>query len=155
MDFFKPLFEGRHSSGGIVTNSTFEQDDTLLDYFLDDIPKLSPQSKDKLQQPITLEEYELMLDKLPRNKSPGLDGLPYEFYKKTKTFTSKVMVDVFNSILSRYKFAISMEAGAVRLVVKIKQGVPAVDQLHPVTLLTCDYKILTKILPAVSKAKFY
>ena len=138
MDFFTPLFEGRHSSGGHVTDSTFVQDDSLLDFFLTDLPKLSPQSKRKLEQPVTIEEYEAMLDKLPRNKSPGLDGLPYEFYGKSKDFTAQAMVDMFNAVLDRYRISVSMETGAVRLVPKIKKGVPTVEQLRPITLLNCD-----------------
>ena len=34
MNFFEPLFEGRHVSGGAVSDTTFCQDDTLLKYFL-------------------------------------------------------------------------------------------------------------------------
>ena len=35
--------------------------------------------------------------------------------------------------------------GATRLISKV-DGVPQVDQLRPITLLNCDYKILSKIL---------
>ena len=146
MDFFTPLFQGKHTSGGKVSDQTFVQDETLLQDFLQGLPKLSPQSRRKLEQPVTLEEYNEMLDKLPTNKSPGLDGLPYEFYRKTKDFTAQPMVDAFNAILDRYYIAISMETGAVRLVPKIKQGIPTVEQLRPITLLNCDYKMLSKIL---------
>ena len=148
MDFFTPLFQGKHTSGGKVTETTFVQDDSLLDYFLEDIPKLSPQSQQMLEQPITMAEYLEMLEKLPTNKSPGLDGLSYEFYVKTKNFSAKPMVDAFNAILERYQVTVSMETGAVRLVPKIKDGIPTVEQLRPITLLNCDYKMLTKILTA-------
>ena len=146
MGFFKPLFEGRHGSGGVVNDTTFVQDESLLPHFLEGLPKLSSQSKRQLEQPITLQEYLDMVDKLPTNKSPGLDGLSYEFYKATKDFSSKPMVEAFNAILQRYRISISMETGAIRLVPKIKNGVPTVEQLRPITLLTCDYKMLTKIL---------
>ena len=109
MDFFKPLFEGRHRSGGSVSDSTFSQDKSLLNYFLDGLPKLSSASKRKLEQPVSLEEYEQMLDKLPNNKSPGLDGLSYEFYKKTKDFSAQPMVDVYNAILDRYRISVYVQ----------------------------------------------
>ena len=50
--------------------------------FLDqiDIPRLSEQSKESLNQPVTKSELLQNLKSMSHNKSPGLDGLPAEFY---------------------------------------------------------------------------
>lgn len=143
--FFKPLFEGRHVSGGQVGVEEFKQDDSLLGFFLDGLPRLSEDARNSLERKVTVEEVEAVLGDLPDGKSSGTDGLPYEFYKEMRSHVSPVLVGVFNTVLERFRLTVSMETGAVRLVPKV-DTVPSVDQLRPITLLQCDYKILTKIL---------
>lgn len=43
---------------------------------------LSPESRDALEQPLTLEELERALQLTPNDKAPGSDGLPAEFFKQ-------------------------------------------------------------------------
>ena len=45
--------------------------------------------------------------------------------------------------LARFKLIDSDRHGATRLASKV-DGVPAVTELRPITLLNCDYKILAK-----------
>ncbi len=46
---------------------------------LNNLPKISEEANNKLLQPITTEEIKNFLFKLPNNKSPGTDGISYEF----------------------------------------------------------------------------
>ena len=106
-------------------------------------------SAKELEVLITLQELEEVVDKLPDNKSPDLDGLLYEFYRKTGTYTMPALVDVFNVTLSCYKLSVSMATGAVRLTPKVKTPeVPGAGDLRLITLLSCDCKLLTKVLTA-------
>ena len=59
-----------------------ETSDQAACSFLDqiDIPPLSEQSKETLNQPVTKSELLQNLNSMSHNKSPGLDGLPVEFY---------------------------------------------------------------------------
>ena len=77
------------------------------------------------------------------NKSPGLDGLPYEFYKVTWDIIGQDFTKVLQIELENFKLIESDKHGATRLASKV-DGVPAVSELRPITLLNCDYKILSK-----------
>ena len=49
-----------------------------LNEFLEDLPQLSIASRRKIEAPIKLSELEFVLKEAATNKSPGIDGLPYE-----------------------------------------------------------------------------
>ena len=145
--FFGKLFRGQHGRNGADTGKSFQPDNTHLDDFLQGLGKLSPQSQQEVEAPIKPEELEDALKKAANNKSPGLDGLPYEFYKAVQDVVGQTMVNVMNAQLERLKLVKSNQEGATRLAPKTDPGVvPRVDQLRPITLLCCDYKLLTSIL---------
>ena len=50
-------------------------------------------------QKITQEEITEIIRNLPNNKSPGIDGLTYEFYKLTEETIAPVLEKLFNRIL--------------------------------------------------------
>ena len=54
----------------------------LVSQLADDISVLSPKQKLDLESPLTLQELSAALKSLNGGKSPGLDGLPAEFFKK-------------------------------------------------------------------------
>ncbi len=68
------------------------------------------------------------------------------------------MVDALNTMIEEGQLATSLHQGAIRMNPKFK-GVPLTLQLRPITLLTTDYKLLTKvymnrllhIMPAILK----
>ena len=69
--------------------------------------------------------------------------LPYEFYQITWDIIGMDFVDVLQVQLQRLNLIESDRNGATRLCSKV-DGVPKVSELRPITLLNCDYKILTK-----------
>ncbi len=81
----------------------------------------------------------------PTGRSPGLDGLPYEFYKETFHTTGPHLLAAYRAALTRGRLPVTMLQGAVRLLPKVP-GVPATSQFRPITLLCTDYKLLTKLL---------
>ena len=53
-----------------------------MDKFLETytLQKLKQEELENLNRPITSKEIELVIKNLPKNKSPGPDGFPEEFY---------------------------------------------------------------------------
>ena len=145
--FFGGLLSGCNGRNGVVTEEPFQPDFSHLDKFLDDLAKLSPESRDLIEKPINEADLDIALEKAANGRSPGLDGLSYEFYKQVKETVKGTMVEVLNAQLERLKIMESNRHGATRLTPKTEPGViPRVDQLRPITLLCCDYKLLTSIL---------
>ena len=57
-----------------------------MDKFLEkyDLPKLNEEAAESLNRPITPDEIETVIKKLPTHKSPGPDGFTGEFYRALK-----------------------------------------------------------------------
>ena len=81
VNFYDALLNGRHDKNLVDTGVPFQPSDTHLEDFLSQLTPLSEESKPKLIKELTFEELESIVKSCPNGKSPGLDGIPYEFYK--------------------------------------------------------------------------
>ena len=126
-NYFGALFNGHHNSKLEDTGSPFIPDDSHLADFLTGIGTLSEEESKAMETPIEMEELDFIIKKCKRNKSPGLDGLPYEFFKETWTVISEDFRDILQCQLDRAKLIESDKLGATRLISKVK-GVPQVDE---------------------------
>ena len=102
-------------------------------------------SSEKLHEDAAFEEIDDIIKQCDNNKAPGLDGLSYEFYKATWELIRVIFVMVLQCQLDRIKIVESNTIGATRLSYKVA-GIPQVDELRPLTLLNCDYRIVSKFL---------
>ena len=142
--FFTALFNGHHDANLVDTGVPFVPDLTDLNEFLVGLGKLSDVESEKLHKDITIEELTTVVENSENNKSPGLDGLSYEFYKAVWPVISSDLMQVLQCQIDRLQLIDSNTVGATRLTSKVT-GVPQVDELRPITLLNCDYKLLTKL----------
>ena len=150
VNYFTRLYNGQHRSrpgGGppVDTGQPFRPDLSLLPEFLEDVGRLEDEEAAALEAPISLAELEAALEACEPNKSPGMDGLTYEFYKKVRPIIGPKLVEVFNSQLASDLLGRSEREAITRLIPKV-QGTPSVTDLRPITLLCTDYKLKSRIL---------
>ena len=104
---------------------------------------MSEESKNRIVRDMTYDEVTQIVKECPTGRSPGLDGLPYEFYQATWEVIGKDFTEVIKTQLRNFTLIESGKHGVTVLPSKVS-GVPFVTDLRPLTLLCCDYRILSK-----------
>ncbi len=66
------------------------------------IPKISRENYELCESPVTLDELQKTITKMPTNKSPGPDGLPYEFYTFWEDL-KHMLLEVFVDCAEKFK----------------------------------------------------
>ena len=139
------MLNGNHDKDLQDTGQTFQPSLEHVSEFLAGLPTLSQQSSEELVAPLQKEELKDALKQSQNGKSPGLDGLCYEFYSTVWEVVGDDFFSAMKEVLSSALLPESDRHGVTRLVVKV-DGVPKVTDLRPVTLLNCTYKLLSMVL---------
>ena len=66
-------------------------------------PKISKTQNQKLQTKIDISEILQAITEMENRKSPGVDGIPIEFYKEFFDISKKDLQTVFNNVLFKLK----------------------------------------------------
>ena len=99
----------------------------------------------KCDADITKEEIEEVINALPSGKSPGPDRLPTRFYKTFSLQLVNILPKVFNESRDTGRLPDSCREGLISVL--HKKGTREDPRMYrPITLLNCDYKILTRVL---------
>jgi len=105
----------------------------------------------ELDKPITVEEVKQAIKSSPSSSSPGLLGLPYEFYKQSINTLSSDLAAAFNSAWDRGKLSPSQTEARVRLLFKHTKpnaDPTRLDHYRPISLRETDYRLLARIVVA-------
>ena len=102
-------------------------------------------SSQEALEPLSEEEVQEAVKACKNGRSPGLDGITYEFYKVTWSVIGSTFTKVLQAQLDRERLMESGQHGATRLIPKV-ETVPDVTELRPITLLQTDYRLLSKCL---------
>ncbi|KAJ8019526.1 hypothetical protein HOLleu_41159 [Holothuria leucospilota] len=98
---------------------------------------VDPIDKDDLDRPITLEEVNAALVSTSNNKSPGIDGIPYEFYRKFFNVIGNDLTNVYNKIFSVGTLSVSQRTAVISLIPK-KGDLENPKNWRPISLLNTD-----------------
>jgi len=118
--------------------------------------ELSDSESMKISGKITKDEIRQALKKGQNGKAPGMDGIPYEFYKSFKEPQTDeerekepdflfMMELLFNDIAENGIEDPSFNEGAMSLIYK-KKDKTMIENYRPITLTNTDYKLLTKTI---------
>eukprot|EP00111_Clytia_hemisphaerica_P010113 TCONS_00029571-protein len=115
-------------------------------FFLEQIGNCFPADKTQaFEAPISQDEVLTVLRQVHRGKSPGRDGIPYEFYITFQEQLCQVLTKVFNSCLERGLLSLSQREAVISLIPK-DGDLRLLKYWRPISLMCCDLKILAKIL---------
>lgn len=99
-----------------------------------------------LAQPITVQEVQETIAKMPANKAPGPDGYTGEFYKKFATIMVSDLVQAYNHMLQMDTPTMwPMDDSYIALVPK-KEGALKTTDYRPLSLINSVQKIFSKVM---------
>lgn len=108
---------------------------------------LTQEQRSQLSAPFVIAELNSVKRTLPKNKVPGPDTLPYEFYTSVWAELRSYLLDIANTIATDATCPDDMCTSTI--VMKYKQGDRCErTNYRPLSLLNTDYKIIAKLLAA-------
>lgn len=108
--------------------------------------KLSPSQNQNLDKQLTKKEIKHSVDTMENEKSPGLDGLPVEFYKTFWDLISDDLLALYLYITNTKQELSETQKLAVISLIPKKGDQTDIANWRPISLLNVDYKILSKVL---------
>ena len=125
----------------VLLFSAISLDPGHQDFFLSFVQqRLSSAERDLCEGSLTLAECKAVLDGMSHGKTPGLDGLPAEFYQRFWSLVGQDYVDTMNYCYTSGRLSASQRSGLVTLLYK-RGDRSEMKNWRPITLLCVDYKI--------------
>ena len=108
---------------------------------------LSSDQSDSCEGLLMVEECFEALTGMARQKAPGLDGLPAEYYLRFWSVLGQDLVQVLNSCYRAGSLTLSQRRGVISLSFK-KGGCLDMRNWRPISLLNVDYKLAAHAVAA-------
>ena len=121
-------------------------DDNVNGDFLGSVPSLGSNSQLVCEGPLSYEECLKAVRQMKGNKSPGLDDLPVEFYRKFFYLFGRDFVAMINDCFVRGELPLSSRTGLITLICKDESKRSSLKYWRPISLLNVDYKVVSKSL---------
>ena len=127
--------------------SKFQTCNKTQNQLLQNIPKtVTTEHNENLTKTITKTEIKEAIFQMENNESPGIDGIPIEFYKEFLAHIENDLLQLYQNILQNEKETAKTMKQAI-ITLKPKKGdLQKLRYWRPISLLCADYKILTKIV---------
>ncbi|MGH0177545.1 UNVERIFIED_CONTAM: hypothetical protein FKN15_075286, partial [Acipenser sinensis] len=109
----------------------------------DGLPTVGEGVREEFEGRLTLAELSGALSRMPYNKSPGIDGLTVEFFRKFWDLLGPAFARVLAEAYETGEMPLSMRRAVITLLPK-KGDLRCLKNWRPVSLLCTDYKIVAK-----------
>ena len=103
-----------------------------------------------LSAPLTKEELFWVINLISTNKTPGIDGIPIEFYIEFWTEIADDLLDLYNHVLQTGCLTVSQRRAIINIIPKNGES-KYITNFRPLSLLCVDYKILSKLISERTK----
>lgn len=122
--------------------------DVTTEHFLQNssIPQLHETMQAKCEGLLTTNECFLALQDCKKNKSPGNDGLTYEFYLTFWDSLNDSMINSFNYSFNQSEMSVSQRQAVISLIDKKGKDRQYLKNWRPISLLNNDYKLASKAI---------
>ena len=132
-DFYKELWSKRRISRR-----------TLTELIANIRRKINDAAKMDCDKEIKKEEVIAAVKQMRKGKSPGIDGIPVEFYQKFD-YVMDWLHELYGEMLARGEMTQNMRTSVVKLLFK-KKDRKDIGNYRPISLLCADYKIIAKVI---------
>ena len=109
------------------------------------VPKISEELKQDIEQGISTEEIAQAMKEMDKDKVPGPDGIPIEFYREFKDKLQPMLNQIIVEFSERW-FTINQGRGIISLIDKPGKNMLKIKDWRPLSLLNVDMKIYSKVL---------
>ena len=116
-----------------------------VDDFYQHCPNLDEQAKADLNNPITIANLKEAL-KTCKDTTPGLDGIPYSFYKIYGDLLLPLVIDAWEYSNLTGTLPESQSLSVISLIPKVGKDKHEIKNWRPISVSSCDLKIITKAL---------
>ena len=105
-----------------------------MDIFLEKYksPKLNEEEAENLNRPITADEIEAVIKKLPTHKNPGPDGFTGEFYKAFKEELTPILHRLFKKLQNDGRHSNSLYEASIILIPKPNKDTTKKENFRPI-----------------------
>ena len=115
--------------------------------WLNQLPTISVEQKNKLDKPFTMNEVSnVVLKSMHQGKSPGNDGLTLGIYTLAWKFIKKPLLKSLQESVKIGELSAPQKQSVIRLIEKKDKDPALIKNWRPISLLNVDAKILAKLL---------
>ena len=112
----------------------------------DGLHQIKETDYDDLDAPITKEELRATVMSMKKNKAPGLDGLPADFYQLFYPDLEDVLFDSISYSFTMGFLSNSQKRTVIKLIPKKNKIPHYVQNFRPISLIGVDVKIIARLL---------
>lgn len=128
-------------------NMTQPSPEKIAEYLANSkLPSLSTETRDILDEPITLTDIQLAIKNTKQGKAPGPDGLTLQYYKTLLPSLGQYLTKLFNDLGKGKPLHKDTLQAQITVIHKEDKDPTQCGSYRPISLLNTDLKLFTKIL---------